>query len=91
VLSVEAADRIGVFGQTGTGKTEYVKRELLTPLLASNVRVLALDVKDELSIRGRPRGNTAVGPLPYRWTASQVAYQPEVLADPALRPARCCG
>jgi hypothetical protein len=85
VLSVEAADRIGVFGQTGTGKTEYVKRELLTPLLASNVRVLALDVKDELSIRGRPRGNTAVGPLPYRWTASQVAYQPEVLADPALR------
>ncbi len=84
MLSVEPSDRSGIFGQTGSGKTEYLKRELLEPLMAAGVRLVVIDVKDELSVRGRPREMARVGPLPHRWTATQVAMQPEILAEEKL-------
>lgn len=82
-LDVDPGKHIGVLGITGTGKTELEKK-LITLWMSQHRRVLALDPKDELSIRGRPRPKTQVGPLPFRWEANQVAQAPSVLLNPNL-------
>lgn len=98
MLSLKPADRVGVFGTTGSGKTEFVKKHVLGELLQRGQRVIALDVKDELSVKGRPRPLTSVGPLPFRYTDAQFAAYPKVINEPGLalavvpeeRTARAC-
>lgn len=85
MLSHNPGDVAGVFGVTRSGKTEWMKREVLMKLVLAQRRVIALDCKRELSVKGRPRLNTQVGPLPYEWTASQVAMQPRILQRPGLQ------
>lgn len=82
MLSLERGNRWLIAGVTDSGKTEYLKRNVLQRCLDERRRVIALDFKDELSVKGVPRETSKVGPLPYRWTATQVATQPEVLALP---------
>ncbi len=77
MLSLEPADRVIVVGTTGTGKTMFVREQILAPLLAGGVRVVALDVKDELSVDGVSRPNATVGPLH------------RSLSRPALRLTHC--
>lgn len=84
-LQLERNDRVGVVGITGTGKTEFVKGHVLAHCLSNRKRVIAFDYKNELSIQGRPRRNTMVGPLPFKWTARQFFQQPKVLLEPELR------
>lgn len=83
MLRIEARDRVLVVGQTGTGKSHFAK-QLVGELMAEGRRILVLDVKDEYSVKGRVRVESDLGPLPHRWTAAQVAAQPEVLEHPAL-------
>lgn len=81
--SLEPGQHIGIFGVTGTGKTEFLKR-LLEQLRAQGRRIVALDCKNELSVLGRPRSHTQVGPLRFRWLTAQVAQQPAVLLNVQL-------
>lgn len=81
---LEPADRVLICGRTRLGKTEFVKEKVLVKAMAAGIPVIAIDPKDELSIKGRPRSWTTVGPLFYRWTAKQVARQPEILTLPNL-------
>lgn len=84
-LQLERNDRVGIVGITGTGKTEFLKQHVLAHCLANRKRVVAFDFKNELSIQGRPRRNTMVGPLPFKWTSRQFFQQPKVLLEPELR------
>lgn len=83
-LVLEAKDRALVTGQTGTGKSHYAKA-LIAGELARGRRVLVLDVKDEwsnVSVDGTRR--IAPGPLPYRWTATQLSRDPGAVTEPDL-------
>lgn len=84
MLSLEPHNRILVIGETGTGKTEFLKREVLAPCVRSKTCVVALDVKDELAVDGVPREGALKGPLPRRWVADQFFQAPRVLGDEHL-------
>ena len=75
--------RVLVTGRTGSGKTTWAK-QLIAAQLAAGRRIVCLDVKDTWSVKGQLVDGVAPGPLPYRWTAKQLALAPEVLKDPAL-------
>lgn len=70
------AGHIGVYGITRSGKSTWVKRELIS----AAPRVLVIDVNSEYSKHSR-----TAGPLPWRGTTADLLKQPQRLLDPRLQ------
>lgn len=70
------APHLGVYGLTRSGKSTWVKRELIP----SATRVLVIDVNSEYS-----RYSRTPGPLDWRGSTADLAREPRRLLDPRLQ------
>lgn len=68
-----------VLGKTHTGKSTWAKTEVRV-LAAQGARIVALDLTDEWSIKGRARDGVDLGPLRDRTTVAELLKTPAVLA-----------
>lgn len=71
-----------VLGKTHTGKSTFAKREVTA--LVRGHRVVAIDLTDEWSQKGRARDEVDLGPLKDRLTVAQLRARPEQLLKPRL-------
>ena len=71
-----------VLGKTHTGKSTFAKREV--EQLVRDHRVVAIDVTDEWSQKGRVRDGVDLGPLKDRMTVAELGRRPDVLLKPKL-------
>lgn len=76
---VEAHDRVGVIGKTGSGKSTKAKALVAKFMRKPGARCLALDPDDEWSQHGRKSEHVRLGPLRDRLTFAQYLDAVDVL------------
>lgn len=79
-MKLEPRDRVVVIGKTGTGKSNYAKR-LISENLAAGARVVAFDLHDEYSLKGKRSPQVRLGPLAERCTVDQLVADPRRYLD----------
>lgn len=83
---LEAPESIctGIFGITNMGKSNFAKA-LVAHAWSDGWDVIVSDMKDEHSVRGRPRDAVKLGTLAHRWTIQDLRLEPGVLRNEALQ------
>lgn len=77
VVALDASDRVGVVGKTGSGKSNWAKDQI-AGWLRAGVQIYAFDPLDEYSVHGAAKKQRRLGPLPNRVTVADL----EAMADP---------
>lgn len=83
---LEAPESIctGIFGITNMGKSNFAKG-LVAFAWSDGWDVIVSDMKDEYSVKGRPRDAVKLGTLAHRWTVQDLRLEPRVLHNEALQ------
>lgn len=72
---LQASDRLGIVGKSGSGKS-HCGKALLQREMERGWRIIAYDVEDEFSRHGRKTAHVTLGPLTHRATWDEFARDP---------------